>query len=58
MYHKAMIRKSYFITEQQDKILLELKEKTGLTFSEIVRRALDHYLVKLMAENNQAKTLA
>jgi len=39
-----MIRQNYFITEQQKALLSKLKEKTGLPVSEIVRRAIDHYV--------------
>ncbi len=41
-----MIRRNYYITEQQDKKLKEAHEKTGIKPAETVRRALDEYFKK------------
>jgi len=37
---------NHYLTDPQMKKLRELSEKTGLSISEIIRRALDEYLEK------------
>lgn len=38
-----MKRKAYYMTETAIRKLEEEKKKTGLSMSEIIRRAVDHY---------------
>jgi predicted DNA-binding protein len=39
-----MKKVNYYITEKQDKRLRQLSKESGLTVSELIRRALDYYL--------------
>lgn len=45
-----MIRLNAYLTAQQDKALKRLAKKTGLTYSEHLRRAIDEYLEKRKKE--------
>ena len=45
-----MKRVDYYLTEKEIKKLKSLKEKTGLSVSEIIRRAVDEYLKKMHNE--------
>jgi len=52
-----MIRKDLYFTKQQIEKLQEITEETGITFSELVRRAIDSFLSKEIKEdgNNHEK---
>lgn len=42
----------FAIPEQQKCRLMELKRRTGLTFAELLRRAVDEYLARMDIELN------
>ena len=44
MYNKCMERTQIYITEKQQKKLKKMSKDTGLSMSELIRRALDEYL--------------
>lgn len=46
MYNISMIRVNYNLTEKQLARLKALSKETGLTVSEMIRRAVDGYLEK------------
>ena len=41
-----MKRVNYHLTELQIKLLKDLSKKTGLSFAELIRRAIDEYIKK------------
>ena len=47
MYIRCMIRTNIYITKQQQETLQQLSKKSGLSMAESVRRASDHYIIKL-----------
>ncbi|WP_367184416.1 CopG family transcriptional regulator [Ferrovum sp.] len=50
-----MIRSNFFLSQVQVERLREMSRESGLSVSELVRRAIDEYLVRLhKAKRNQA----
>jgi len=50
-----MKRINHHLTEKQIKKLKELSEKTGLSASELIRRALDEYLDRIKGVERNTK---
>lgn len=44
MYNVGMKRINLFLTDQQIATLKDLSQKTGLSYAELIRRAIDNYL--------------
>lgn len=51
VYTVSMIRINLYIAEKQRKALRDLAINTGITVSEHVRRALDEYIKKILADD-------
>ncbi len=51
VYNRDMIRVNIHLTNQQLEKLRQLASKTGLTVAEIIRRAVDIYLIETANKN-------
>lgn len=52
---ESVVRKNYYFPEQQIKKLQEMSNKTGLSVSEIIRRAIDFFLINQFSELTEGK---
>lgn len=52
---EGVVRKNYYFPEQQIKKLQEMSNKTGLSVSEIIRRAIDFFLINQFSELTEGK---
>lgn len=52
---ESVVRKNYYFPEQQIKKLQEMSNKTGLSISEIIRRAIDFFLINQFSELTEGK---
>jgi hypothetical protein len=52
VYTVSMIRINLYIPEKQRKTLRDLAINTGITVSEHIRRALDEYIKKIVADDS------
>lgn len=55
VYIRYMKRVNHHLTEKQIKKLKELSKKTGLSASELIRRALDEYFYKIEGKERNTK---
>ncbi|WP_363320184.1 ribbon-helix-helix protein, CopG family [Ferrovum sp.] len=52
-----MIRSNFFLSQVQVERLREMSQESGLSVSELVRRAIDEYLIRL-ERAKQARTVS